>query len=455
MAAILSMPKWGLAMKSGRVVEWLKRPGETVQQGQPIVQIESEKATNEVEAPITGTLRWVGVQEEESALVGAPLAVIVAQGEELSDEQVAALLREEAEAKRRAAEKLRRPQVASPASGAAPAGGTVRAPMRAGGRVNASPAARRLAQELSVDLSTLSGTGPGGMISREDVLRAAEASGAAPEEEERMVDVGGIATHCLIAGPPDAPRVVFVHGLGGSLATWELNLPAFAAQFRICALDLVGAGSSDKPSTNYAVPALAEFLARLLDALGTDWQRVSLVGHSLGGAVALEVARRYPERVERLVLVDSAGLGPEINQTVLSLMRSEPTKDHLRAELASFFARPERVQQALIDQLYEQRTQPGAHKALIATLEAAFDDGQQQIDLRQALAALPMPVLVVWGAGDTVIPATHAEEARRAPQSRVEILPDSAHCPHIEQSETFNALSIAFLSASPQAVEAS
>lgn len=449
MPALLSMPKWGLAMKSGRVVEWLKRPGEAVQQGQPIVQIESEKATDEVEAPMSGILRWVALHEGESAPVAAPLAVIAAQGEELSDEQVANFVRQQVEANRQATEKLRQPQAVPTAGAGASTGAVLRTPVSTGGRVNASPAARRLAQERGVDLAAIRGTGPGGMISREDVLQAAEAMAASPEEEERMVDVGGVATHCLIAGPSAAPRVVFVHGLGGSLATWALNLPAFAARFRICALDLVGAGESDKPPARYDLEGLADFLVRFLDALGPDWQRVSIVGHSLGGAVAVTVAGRHPARVEKLVLVDSAGLGPEINQSVLTVMQAQPSPENIRAELASFFARPDLVQQSLIEQLYQQRTQPGAQEALRTTLEAAFGGGRQRNDLLPTLAALPMPVLVVWGVDDDVIPVAHAVEARRVSQCRVEILPGSAHCPHIEQNEAFNSLVIAFLGAAP------
>jgi pimeloyl-ACP methyl ester carboxylesterase len=453
-ATILSMPKWGLAMKTGRVVEWRKQPGAPVQQGEPIVQIESEKATNEVEAPGSGTVRWLGVPEGESAPVGAPLAVIAAPGEELSDEQVETLLREEAEAKRRAAEQAARRQTApkAPASGgaarakAAPTAGVGAARE---GRVNASPAARRLAQELGVDLVTVAGTGPGGMIGREDVLRAAEAAKAAPEAEEgeeRVVDVGGIATHCLIAGPAGAPHVIFVHGLGGAIATWALNLEAFAERFRICALDLPGAGASDKPAMDYSVPALADFLARFLDTLGPDWQRVSIVGHSLGGAVALAFAERYPDRVARLVLVDSAGLGAEIDGTLLSLVQAEPTREHLRAELACFFAQPGMVQEALVDQLYEQRRLPGAREALLATTAAAFGGGSQRADLRAALASLPHPMLAVWGAADRVIPVAHAQAVNQGPHRQIEIFTDCGHAPHIERSDAFNQLALAFLS---------
>jgi len=285
------------------------------------------------------------------------------------------------------------------------------------------------------------------MIGREDVLRAAEEAKAPSEEaEEQVIEVGGYATNCLVAGPPNASHVVFVHGLGGSFSTWALNLPAFAGQFRICAFDLVGAGSSDKPTMDYSVPVLADFLARFLDALGSDWQRVSLVGHSLGGAVALAFAGRYPERVERLVLVDSAGLGPEIDSTVLNLVRTEPTPEHIRTELACFFADPNIVQQSLVDQIYQQRVLPGAHAALLATTEAAFGGGQQRIDLRETLATLPAPVLVIWGAADRVIPVAHAQEASRVQKSRVEVFTDCAHCPHIERSDAFNQIVMSFLS---------
>src|SRR3989454_388657 len=150
------MPKWGLAMKSGLVVDWLKHPGDAVQQGEPIVEIKRQKA-----------------------------------------------------------EMLTRQQTTTRAATTGTRTG-VRAPVSPGGRVNASPAARRLAQELGVDLAVVAGTGPGGMIGREDVLRAAEEAKAAPSEEaeERDVDVGGITVHCLVAGPVNAPHVVFVHGLG-------------------------------------------------------------------------------------------------------------------------------------------------------------------------------------------------------------------------------------------------
>jgi pimeloyl-ACP methyl ester carboxylesterase len=448
MARILSMPKWGLSMKSGLVVEWLKKAGEPVQQGEPIVEIESEKATNEVEAPVTGIIRSIELQVGESALVGAAIAVIALPDEELTDEQVAELLRADAEIKRKRVEVLTRQRATSRGQSADTASRVMRAPTSTGGRVNASPAARRLAQELGVDITTIVGSGPGGMIGREDVQRAAEAAkaGSSEEAEERDIDVGGVAIHCLIAGPASAPRVVFVHGLGGSYETWSLNLAAFAERFRICALDLVGAGSSDKPAMDYSVPSLVDFLERFLDKLGGDWQRVNLIGHSLGGAIVLDFATRYPGRVERLVLVDSAGMGSEIDGEVLDLIRDEPTVEGIRTELIHFFAHQGLVQQALVEQLYQQRSQPAAREALLATTEANFGGNHQHIDLRENLSALADKALVVWGNDDNVIPVAHAQQARLTPGSKIEIFEDCGHCPHIERADGFNQLVVSFLS---------
>ncbi len=194
MATILSMPKWGLAMKTGLVVAWLKHPGDSVREGEPIVQIESEKISNEVEAPAAGILRWLEVAEGQEAPVAAALAVIVVPGEELSDEQVAALIHEDAEIKRQKAEMLTGQQAPATRTPAA-----VRTPVGTGERVNASPVARRLAQERGFDLATVVGTGPGGRITIDDVQQALDAAATSLEE-------------------PPAAQVIPLTGMRGTIA---------------------------------------------------------------------------------------------------------------------------------------------------------------------------------------------------------------------------------------------
>ncbi len=113
--------------------------------------------------------------------------------------------------------------------------------------------------------------------------------------------------------------------------------------------------------------------------------------------------------------------------------------------LPHFFAHQGLVQQALVEQLYQQRLQPGAREALLATMEAAFGGNRQHIDLRESLVALHNKALVVWGNADRVLPVAHARQASRTPGSRVEVFEACGHCPHIERADEFNQLATSFL----------
>jgi len=110
-----------------------------------------------------------------------------------------------------------------------------------------------------------------------------------------------------------------------------------------------------------------------------------------------------------------------------------------------FFAHSGLVQQALVEQLYQQRIQPGAREALLATTEAVFGGNRQSVDLRNTLVSLPKEVLVVWGNADSVIPVAHAQKARLVPKSKLKIFVGCGHCPHIERADAFNQLMTSFL----------
>ena len=113
--------------------------------------------------------------------------------------------------------------------------------------------------------------------------------------------------------------------------------------------------------------------------------------------------------------------------------------------MSYFFAHQGLVQQALVEQLYQQRLQPGARETLLATTEAAFGDNRQHIDLREILAALHNKAFVVWGNEDSVIPVAHVQQASRIQGSRVVVFEACGHCPHIESAEAFNQLATSFL----------
>jgi len=262
MPTIVTMPKWGLTMTSGTITGWSREEGDPVTEGAPLLTVETEKAVDDVEAPASGVLRKIVAAIGSEVPVMGTVAVITALDEELSDEELQAL-------------------VATSSGSVAVVGGAAprvareaRQPTRdAGGRVNASPAARKRAGQLGIDLATVEATGPGGRVTSDDVDRAAEAvaaSAAAPKAEVAEL-ADGTKIAALVAGPPDAPEtIVFLHGLGGSQSTWASVLGDFASIHRIAAIDLPGHGASDKPapdSTDYTIPGLAAKVGEVLERL--------------------------------------------------------------------------------------------------------------------------------------------------------------------------------------------
>ncbi|HET8626260.1 MAG TPA: alpha/beta fold hydrolase, partial [Thermomicrobiales bacterium] len=313
------------------------------------------------------------------------------------------------------------------------------------GRVNASPAARKLARELGVDLSAVPATGPGGRITSEDVERAARAAGPAVVEDFVALP-GGLRLAYVLAGPAGATPLVFLHGLGGSQSTWQAVLGDLAGRFRVCALDLPGHGRSDKPApaeTDYSVRGLAAAVGQALDALGLA--PAVLVGHSLGGAVALQLALDRPGAVRGLVLVDSAGLGDEVNPELLDRIAAPPSREEARRLLELFFHDPRFVLESGVEDLHRQRLAPGAADAVRAVAAACFSREGQRLDLRDRLGEIAAPALVVWGAEDRVFPARQAAEGAAAlGDARAEVIPGAGHVPQVEAADRFAALVAAF-----------
>lgn len=435
MPTIVTMPKWGLTMVSGTVTGWTREEGDPVTEGVPLLTVETEKAVDEIEAPATGILRKiVAVPGSEVPVMGA-VAVITAPGEELSDEDLAGLLAS-----------------SGPAAGGAAASGAARptrearqAARDASGRVNASPAARKRAGELGVDLASVEATGPGGRITSEDVERAAAASAAsaAAPQTESIALADGTTLSALVAGPTGATEtLVFVHGLGGSQSTWASVLSGFVDNYRIVAIDLPGHGASDKPapqSAAYTLSGLSTALGEVIEKL--DLAPAILIGHSLGGGAALQLALDRPKLMRAIVLVDSVGLGPEISGELLDNVESEPSREEARRLLELFFASNRFILDRGIDEMYASRLAPGADAAVKAIAANVFSrDGQQTVFLDR-LGEIEAPILLVWGEFDRVVPAQHAiAAAKAAPASWLEILEGVGHAPQVEAAPAFTTV---------------
>jgi len=256
----------------------------------------------------------------------------------------------------------------------------------------------------------------------------------------------------------EGPVLLLVHGMAGSSATWDEVIAPLARSHTVVAPDLLGHGGSAKPRGDYSLGALASGLRDVLLALGH--QRATVVGHSLGGGVTMQFAYQFPERCERLVLVSSGGLGPEVSgllralslpgaEYVLALACASPLLSARTAAMrwlgkVGFSPAP-----AVADVMasYSSLGDAETRAAFMRTLRAVIDAAGQSVSaLDRLYLAEELPTLIVWGDRDPLIPVAHAETAHRAmPGSRVEIFPGAGHYPHRHDPERFVAVLSDFL----------
>ncbi len=277
-------------------------------------------------------------------------------------------------------------------------------------------------------------------------MAAEPAPSALPQVQYRVIH--GYRRAFIQAG--SGPCVLLLHGIGDSSDTWRGLIPQLARTHTVIAPDLLGHGRSDKPRADYSVAAYANAMRDLLSVLGIE--RVSVVGHSLGGGVAMQFAYQYPERCERLVLVSSGGVCPEVHP-ILRLMAA-PNADLVLPFLQVPGARL--AGRALFAALHAMQTQLGrdsehllrvfdslpdatARRAFVRTLRSVIDwRGQAITMLDRCYLTAGMPALLVWGARDAVIPCHHGHIAHAAmPGSQLHVFGDAGHFPHQSEPERF------------------
>ncbi len=254
------------------------------------------------------------------------------------------------------------------------------------------------------------------------------------------------------------PVVLLIHGIVGCAEQWDQVAPLLAERYTVVAPDLLGHGQSDKPRGDYSLGAYAAGVRDLLVALGH--RRATVVGHSLGGGVAMQFAYEYPPFAERLVLVSSGGLGREVHlmlraatlpgsEVVLPLIAHERLHG-VGAALGGLLGRlglQAGTDLAEMAKGYGSLADAGARQAFIHSLRAVLDIGGQRVSAtdRLYLAAL-LPSLIIWGGQDPLIPVEHAAVAnRQLPGSRLEIFEDAGHFPQLHDPVRFAHTLIDFI----------
>jgi len=255
----------------------------------------------------------------------------------------------------------------------------------------------------------------------------------------------------ILAG--SGPALLLIHGIGDSADSWLDLIPDLAKDHTVIAPDLLGHGDSDKPRADYSIAAYANAMRDLLAVLDID--RVTVVGHSLGGGVAMQFAYQFPERCERLCLVSTGGVAHEVHpllrfasapnaDLVLPLLGSPGSRLLGRLTLGALKAinTDMGLDADHLIQVFDALPDAAARRAFARTLRAAVDwRGQAITMLDRCYLTKGMPTLLVWGARDAIIPVSHAHKAHGAmPGSQLEVFPDTGHFPHKDQSARFLAL---------------
>lgn len=357
----LVMPKWGLEMREGTVSGWLVDEGTRLAVGTPVLDVETDKISNAVEAPDAGLLRRKVAQAGETLPVKALLGVLAEP--EVSDAEIDAFI---------------------------------------------------AAYEV-----------PAASDQEEDAAEAYQ-----------FVEVDGLRVRYARRGLERGVPVLFLHGFGGDLGNWLFNIDALAEVAPVIALDLPGHGQSDAKLPGTSLPELARFVAAFLDRL--DVERVHAVGHSLGGAIAAQLALDHAPRVASLAVFGSAGFGDEVNAGYTRGFVAATSRRELKPVVELLFADPSLVSRALVDDLLKYKRLDGVSELLGALQGALFEGGRQAATPLRALADPQLPLLVVWGKEDQVIPAAHAANA--PPHAVVRVFDGAGHMVMMEKAGEVNTL---------------
>ncbi|MBA8838887.1 acetoin dehydrogenase dihydrolipoyllysine-residue acetyltransferase subunit [Ochrobactrum sp. RH2CCR150] len=437
MAVEVILPKVDMDMETGQISRWYAKDGDTVTKGQLLFEIETDKAAMEVDAPASGILGDVAAAEGTVVPVGQAVAWIYEEGEErkappsvgLSADAQPALSQSAPVPVREAAPQPVEPVVS--ASQGATAQETA---------VRATPLARRLAREAGIDLDAIAGSGPKGRVQKKDV--EAKIGSAAPAQPSAPVSAplskpvatfsAGSATPLnavwLREGEAGKLPIVLIHGFAADLNSWRGLLAGATLGHPVLALDLPGHGASTR-SVPDSIDAIAEAVEATLAAFGVN--ACLLGGHSFGGGVAATVAARSIVDVRSLVLISSAGLGPEINGAFTKGLIAAKSEASITPWLKLLVSDESLLTRPFINATVAQAADTELRAAQSAIAERFFTDSTQTFNVRSAIAELPIPVRLIFGAEDRVIPVSHAHGLPG--KVGVHIFQRCGHMPQIEE----------------------
>ena len=441
MALEVILPRVDMDMTAGRISRWYVGEGEAVEKGQPLFEIETDKAAMEIEAPGSGILRNIVAGDAAAIPVGTVVGWIYAADEAMPDVIVLSGAMPDTIVPNGAV-----PDTIVP-DGAVPNGAVTAAPepasreMVQADAVTATPLARRLARQHAVVLSGVAGSGPRQRIQARDVTAfiAADAGEREaklpplatphppPPATARSLHPGGEVLHRAWLRQGEGRPLVLIHGFGADLDSWRPLVGSLADRRPVLAVDLPGHGGSAAAEA----PSLDGFAAAVADTLVDEGiTSADLLGHSLGAAVATRLAEIATFELRSLLLLSPAGLGPDINGAFLDGFTRARSEASLAPWLRLLVSDEAVLGQGFVRATARARAADAMVAAQAIVARALFPDGTQAFSVRDSLSRIDVPVRVVFGADDRIIPARHAWDLPGA--VALHLFRGVGHMPHLE-----------------------
>ena len=270
--------------------------------------------------------------------------------------------------------------------------------------------------------------------------------------QDCYIKIAGVNTRYWQVGDRGS-NIILLHGGNGSIEFWLYNILVLAQNHRVYAFDMVGSGRSDYPDGDYSLNSQAEFLRGFMTAFSIE--SATLIGNSMGGGVSLKFVRSYPDCVDKLVLVDTMGMGREINwaiklitlPAIAKLLR--PGRWMIPAMLRGNFYNGRKIPPAWMELRYPVFAIAGRNQSILSLAQSNFTLFGVRPEVYQpivdSLPSITQQTLIIWGENDRIIPVKHAYVAAKLPNSQLHIFSECGHHPYLEYPDRFNRLVLDFL----------
>ena len=457
---IFFLPRMGETMEEGTVITWFKSPGDSFKRGEVLLELETDKMVVEVPALEDGNLLEILASEQSTVEIGSSLALI-GFNDSVNNSKSEKTKYKDSDIKG-FKEKVKK-QISE---GQEPYSNDFSKrdskkdnfeflePQTKDENIRATPSARRLAKNNTISLKKVTGTGPMGRIEKKDVediinkvknpsfSDAEKPVGESAEQilEKKILEIRDHQLGFNRRGISGRTPLLFIHGFGSDSQTWRYSLGELSKTREVWSIDLPGHGNSFKFPMAYESKTLFDEYANILKEFlaNEGLKRVHLIGHSLGGGIALKFALNHLDSVSSLTLFAPMGLGKSINKNFIENFANGESVQEIRESLNLLFYKNSWVTDALVNTTVMEHQNPEFRKLLcrLATLLKKQDKLCWQI--RDELQNLSIPVKLIWGKEDQILPSSHAQGL---PGSfAVHIFPNTGHMVHIEQSQVINRL---------------